>query len=101
MWWSSRNVRSVHLRPVEDTKAHWPASRRQTARWTSRGIWRERTLGFGPSFFLPRRVDRLWSLPGPLGRGGGGFFPPPRLRLFSLFGRTPGGAGENPPRVTP
>jgi hypothetical protein len=28
-------VPSVHLLPVEDTKAHWPASRRQTSRLTS------------------------------------------------------------------
>ena len=40
-WWNSRNVRSVHLRPSGETKAHWPSSRRQTTRLTSRGMARE------------------------------------------------------------
>jgi len=54
MWWNSRNVRSVHLRPSLETKAHWPPSRRQTARWTALGMWRERRPASRTSLSAPR-----------------------------------------------
>src|SRR5260221_9714127 len=84
MWWSSRNVRSVHLRPVEDTKAHWPASRRQTARWTSRGIWRESRPRGRCALFLPPWAE----LSGIVFGGGGGTFSGVVARPRHLFFRS-------------
>src|SRR2546427_2361544 len=57
MWWNSRKVRSEHLRPVGETKAHWPASRRQTTRLTSRRDIARVRRGF-PGGSIRPRTDR-------------------------------------------
>src|SRR6266567_4208546 len=73
MWWNSRNVRSVHLCPVGDTKAHWPPSRFQTARLTCCGTWREVTGGL-----------RILSVSGRISRFDRGLAAAPSF-VFSTF----------------